>query len=91
MRLSDSVEVIPVKEKNVKHLIKTLAVVSLLTPITAQPLGIGDIELHSALNQKLDAEIHLNLAPGENPDDISVRLAPPEKFDKAGIPWNYFL
>ncbi len=79
------------KEKSVKHLTKTLAVVSLFAPITAQPLGIGDIELHSALNQKLDAEIRLHLAPGENPDDISVRLASPEKFDKAGIPWNYFL
>lgn len=79
------------KEKNVKHITKTLAVVSLFAPITAQPLGIGDIELHSALNQKLNAEIRLHLAPGENPADISVRLAPPEKFDKAGVPWNYFL
>ena len=79
------------KEKSVKHLTKTLAVVSLLAPITAQPLGIGDIELHSALNQKLNAEIRLHLAPNENPADISVRLASPEKFDKAGIPWNYVL
>ncbi|MDD2760759.1 MAG: fimbrial protein FimV [Methylomonas sp.] len=74
-----------------KHLTKTLAVVSLLVPIPAKPLGIGDIALHSALNQKLNAEIHLHLAPGENPSDISVRLAPPEKFDKAGVPWSYFL
>jgi len=80
-----------VKEKNVKHLTKTLAVVSLLAPITAQPLGIGDIQLHSTLNQKLNAEIRLHLAPGDNPADISVRLASPEKFDKAGIPWNYNL
>lgn len=79
------------KEKSVKHLTKTFAVVSLLIPMSAQPLGIGDITLHSALNQKLNAEIRLSLAPGENPADISVKLAPPEKFDKAGIPWNYFL
>lgn len=79
------------KEKNVKHLTKTLAVVSLLAPMTAQPLGIGDIQLHSALNEKLNAEIRLHLAPGENPSDVTVRLAPPEKFDKAGVPWNYFL
>lgn len=79
------------KEKNVKHITKTLAVVSLFAPMTAQPLGIGDIELHSALNQKLNAEIRLHLAPGENPADISVRLASPEKFDKAGVPWNYVL
>jgi len=80
-----------VKEKSVKYLTKTLAVVSLFAPITAQPLGIGDIRLHSALNQKLNAEIHLHLAPNENPSDVTVRLASPEKFDKAGIPWNYVL
>ncbi len=79
------------KEKSVKHLTKTLAVVSLLIPMNAQPLGIGELELHSALNQKLNAEIRLHLAAGENPADIRVRLAPPEKFDQAGVPWNYFL
>ena len=91
MHLIDRAEVIPVKEKNLKHLTKTLAVVSLLAPMSAQPLGIGDIQLHSALNQKLNAEIHLRLAAGENPADVSVKLAPPEKFDQAGVPWNYFL
>lgn len=79
------------KEKNVSNLTKTLAVVSLLMPAGAQSLGIGDIELHSALNQKLNAEIRLHVAPGENPADISVRLAPPEKFDQAGVAWSYFL
>jgi len=87
----DCAEVIPVKEKSVKHITKTFAIVSLLIPMSAQPLGIGDIKLHSALNQTLNAEIRLSLAPGENPADISVKLAPPEKFDKAGVPWNYFL
>lgn len=91
MHLIDRAEVIPVKEKNLKHLTKTLAVVSLLAPMSAQPLGIGDIQLHSALNQKLNAEIHLRLAAGENPADVTVKLAPPEKFDQAGVPWNYFL
>lgn len=78
------------KEKNVSNLKKTLAVVSLLAPVTAQPLGIGDIELHSVLNEKLNAQIKLHLA-GENPSDISVRLAAPEKFDQAGVPWSYSL
>ena len=91
MRVIDCAEVIPVKEKSVKHLTKTFAVVSLLIPMSAQPLGIGDIQLHSALNQQLNAEIRLSLAPGENPADVSVRLAAPEKFDQAGVPWNYFL
>ena len=79
------------KERNVSNLTKALAVVSLLTPATGLPLSIGDIELHSTLNQTLNAEIRLHLAPGENPADVSVRLAPPEKFDQAGVPWSYFL
>lgn len=79
------------KESNVSNLTKALAVVSLLAPVSAQPLGIGEIELHSVLNQKLNAEIRLNVAPGENPADVTVKLAPPEKFDQAGVVWNYFL
>lgn len=79
------------KESNVSNLTKALAVVSLLAPATGLPLSIGDIELHSALNQNLNAEIRLHVSPGENPADVSVRLAPPEKFDQAGIPWSYFL
>jgi len=74
----------------VRNLTKTLAVVSILAPASAYPLGIGDIKLHSALNQNLNAEIALQLS-GENIDDIKVKLAPPEKFDEAGVAWNYFL
>lgn len=73
-----------------RNLTKTLAVVSILAPASAYPLGIGDIKLHSALNQNLNAEIALQLS-GENVSDIKVKLAPPEKFDEAGVAWNYFL
>ncbi len=74
-----------------RNLTKTLAIVSLLTPATAQPLGIGEIKLHSALNQRLNAEIKLMLSAGENPANVRVQMAPPTKFDEAGIPWNYYL
>lgn len=74
-----------------RKLTKTIALVSLMTPTSVLPLGIGDITLHSALNQSLDAEIALMLAPDENPSDITVKLAPPDKFDEAGLPWSYFL
>ncbi len=74
-----------------RNLTKTLAVVSLLAPASAQPLGIGDLKLHSALNQRLNAEINLLLSAGESPSEIQVRMAPPEKFDEAGVPWSYFL
>jgi len=75
----------------VRKLTKTLAAMSLLVPMTAYPLGIGDIKLHSALNQKLNAEITLSLAAGEELKDIKISLASPDKFDKAGIAWSYFL
>jgi len=75
----------------VRNITKTLAVVSLLAPASAQPLGIGDIKLHSALNQKLNAEIDLVVSADESASDIQVRLASPEKFDEAGVPWSYFL
>ncbi len=74
-----------------RKLTKTIALVSLMTPTSVFPLGIGDITLHSALNQSLDAEIALILASDENPSDITVKLAPPDKFDEAGLPWSYFL
>ena len=64
---------------------------SLLAPLTAHSLGVGDIQLHSALNQKLNAEIALSLAADENIDNIKVSLATPEKFNKLGIAWSYFL
>ncbi len=63
---------------------------SLLAPMAAHSLGIGDIKLHSALNQKLDAEIALSLTADETISDIKVSLAPPNKFDEAGIAWSYF-
>jgi len=75
----------------VRNLTKTIAAVSLLMPASAYSLGIGDIKLHSALNQKLDAEIALLVSAGENISDIKVRLASPDKFDEAGVPWSYFL
>ncbi len=71
-------------------LTKTIAVVSILAPASAYSLGIGEIKLHSALNQNLNAEIALQLS-GENISDIKVSLAPPQKFDEAGVAWNYFL
>ncbi len=74
-----------------RNLTKTLAAISLLMPASAYPLGIGEIKLHSALNQNLDAEISLVLSPGEKLADINVNLASPDKFDENGVPWTYFL
>lgn len=74
-----------------RNLTKTLAVVSLLIPASAYSLGIGEIKLHSALNQNLDADILLSLSHGEALNDLKVNIAPADKFDAAGVPWSYFL
>jgi pilus assembly protein FimV len=57
----------------------------------AGALGIGDIRLHSALNQSLDAEIPLALSSADSLSDIKVSLAGPEDFAKAGIERHYYL
>lgn len=74
-----------------RNLTKTVAAVTLLAPNGAYPLGIGDIELHSALNQNLKAEISLVVSQDENISDIRVNLASPAKFEEAGIPHTIFL
>jgi pilus assembly protein FimV len=79
------------KGNSVRNLTKAIALVSSLVPSSGYSLGIGDIKLHSALNQNLDAEISLVVSPGDKVSDIKVNLAPPDKFDEAGVPWTSFL
>ena len=74
-----------------RNLTKALAAISLLVPASGHALGVGDIKLHSALNQNLKAEISLVVSAGEDVSNIHVKLASPEKFDEAGVPWSYFL
>ncbi|BCX81579.1 hypothetical protein MIT9_P1157 [Methylomarinovum caldicuralii] len=70
---------------------KTLAVMGVLTPAGVNALGVGEIKLHSALNQKLLAEIPILAAPGEDPDQIQVHLASPQAFARAGLSRPYDL
>lgn len=54
-------------------------------------LGLGEITLHSALTQPLDAEIAL-LEPGElSEGEMSVSLATAEEFGRAGVERVFFL
>jgi pilus assembly protein FimV len=57
----------------------------------APALGLGEITLHSALNQPLEAEIEL-LAVGDlGAEDLRVALAPAEAFSRSGVERFYFL
>jgi len=62
-----------------------ITVVCLLASNIAFTLGIGDIEVKSALSEPLNAEIKLfSVRPGEG-ENIRVVLASLKDFDKAGI------
>jgi pilus assembly protein FimV len=56
-----------------------------LVPGLSQALGLGDIEVRSALNQPLDAQIELvSVRPGEM-EDLQIRLAPEALYRRLGI------
>lgn len=54
-------------------------------------LGLGDIDLHSALNQPLSAEIELLDVGDLTRDEIKVRLASQSAFDQSGVDRPFFL
>src|SRR5690606_30903721 len=65
---------------------RVVALVSLLASAPAAwALGLGDIELDSALNEKLDAQIELLDARGLQPTEIIVSLASAEDFERVGV------
>ncbi len=79
------------KVTKVNKLSRNLAIASLLAPVGVNALGIGEIQLHSALNQNFLAKIPLIASPGENTKDIRVTLASPSAFKKAGVERSYLL
>ncbi|MEK8079626.1 FimV/HubP family polar landmark protein [Pseudomonas sp. XK-1] len=75
----------------VRQLLIGLASGSVLYSGMAPALGLGEITLHSALSQPLDAEIELlNIGDLSN-SDLKVRLAPAEVFSRSGVDRLYFL
>lgn len=70
---------------------KFFAMLLLLLPVNSFSLGLGEIKLHSALNQALDAEIGLLSVGRTDVADIVVKLASREAFEKAGIDRPHFL
>ena len=54
-------------------------------------LGMGDIKVDSALNQRLDAEIELISSVEGELDDVTVSLASPSAFDRINLDRPYHL
>ena len=57
----------------------------------APALGLGEITLHSALNQPLRADIALVDAAGVEENQLSVSLATADEFSRAGVDRAFFL
>jgi pilus assembly protein FimV len=55
------------------------------TPLAADALGLGDIELFSSLNQPLDARIELKAWQENELEIIKVDLGSKEQFERAGL------
>ncbi len=68
-----------------RKLALTLVPLILLRSTSVFALGVGDIELHSALNQPLNAEIRLLSATPAEIQGLTVTLAPDAAFINAGV------
>ncbi|MBB4867867.1 pilus assembly protein FimV [Pseudomonas nitritireducens] len=69
----------------------TLAALSVFISAHANALGLGDITLHSGLNQPLDAEIALLQTGDMSSDELIAKLASPADFENAGVDRFVFL
>ena len=74
----------------VRQLLLGLASSSALYSGLVPALGLGEITLHSALSQPLDAEIELFDVGDLTAEDMRVRLAPAEVFSRSGVDRLYF-
>ena len=66
-------------------------VVLITISATSWALGLGEIELNSALNEKLDANIDLIDSFGLQPTEILVALAKTEDFENVGVERFFYL
>lgn len=64
---------------------------AMMSAINVHALGMGDIELESALNQPLDARIKLLKASELEDWEMKPNLASPDEFDKSGVEYVFFL
>lgn len=63
----------------------------LISPGLVFALGLGSIQIHSALNQPIDAEIELIGFNADEIDEVSVSLASQKIFERFDVPRPYIL
>jgi pilus assembly protein FimV len=70
---------------------RLLLVGALLSPNALYALGLGEIHLHSALNQPFDADVELIAPTREELQSLKVGLASPDTFSRYGLDRPAFL
>ena len=68
-----------------------IALVGLMQSSVVYALGLGEIQVSSAVNERLDAEIPLVNADGLDASQVLVSLASKADFARAGVDRDYFL
>ena len=66
-------------------------IAALLTPVVAGALGLGNIEVKSALNEPLQARIPLRGVRADELDDLKAALGSDEQFSRAGLDREFVL
>ncbi len=65
--------------------ISVMGALGLFATMPAHALGLGKIELSSALNEPFRAEIPVNAIQGDEAESLQVRLASNAEFERAGL------
>ncbi|MEM8844701.1 MAG: FimV/HubP family polar landmark protein [Pseudomonadota bacterium] len=74
------------------HLVAKFVLAALLFgPAFVFAFGLGEIEINSALNEPMDADIELVDFQDSRIDELQVELANQEVFDRIGVPRPYIL
>jgi pilus assembly protein FimV len=80
-----------VRKLPARKLLGTIITAALFMPQNAFTLGLGEIEVNSALNQKFNADIELLSTSPEDTESLIVKLASREEFSRAGLDRPYLL
>ncbi len=82
---------LPVRKLPARKILLAAIAGALLLPLKGFTLGLGEIEVNSALNQKLSADIELLSATVEDTENIIIKLASRKDFTRAGLDRPYLL
>ena len=66
-------------------LLRLFLLVGLIAPVCAFALGVGQIEVRSALNQTFEAELPLITSNPAELTGLTVRIPRQEEFDRVGV------